>query len=430
MNTELDTLEVYGETSVGWDDNAAPNEVVDEDGVPTRYSATGELFGEPDPRAPPRRRFDDAEVCALRERLRASNGIRGLEICAPDEVRRAARLFRRDGFVVVRDVLDPHQLARIRDGCARALRRLLAVPGTSGRRYVAESGRLPHRYCYGTTSASRQMLHNAAWTSMIDMPTTTPILQEIFGGDDYAVWGAGGDLCLPGAIEYQHLHTDGVDAQDTGAGAENRLDQLRRQDADFAPGKRFEDLPFRAQRLVMDRTSPGVTINFTMTALTWENGPIRQIPGTHTATQPPPLPEDEPEWMRLSTLTGVPAGAGVFRDTRCWHGATPNLSREVRALPSVEYAAPWRSTEGFQKTMPHELWLALSPHAQRICRSVKQAPGIWPHGAGKMHPLASQRRAAYERSAGDAGSVTAVYTDPRSAGTAVRLFNKQADAGY
>ena len=45
-----------------------------------------------------------------------------------------------------------------------------------------------------------------AWASQIDLPTTTPILKRLFGSDDYVCHGAGGDLCLPGAVEYQHLH--------------------------------------------------------------------------------------------------------------------------------------------------------------------------------------------------------------------------------
>ena len=106
-------------------------------------------------------------------------------------------------------------------------------------------------------------------------------------------------------------------------------------------------------------------------------------------------PADEPEWMRLSTLVGAPAGAGVFRDNRAWHGATPNLSREVRAMPNVEYGAPTVSAERFKrKTMPHEVWESLSPHAQRLCRLVKEEPGVWPAGAGVMHPLANKRAEA------------------------------------
>ncbi|MDE0038359.1 MAG: phytanoyl-CoA dioxygenase family protein [Gammaproteobacteria bacterium] len=426
MDGDLADYRVHGPTPIGWDPATLPNEVVDDEGIPLRQKG----FGEPDPRTPAHRVPDDPEVQALREHLRANNGIPGLEVCTPDEVHRAARIYRRDGFVVVRDALDEEHLALFREGCARRLKEILSYRGRDGRKYMAETGRLPHRYCYGTTSGSRQMMHDPAWTSMIDLPTTTPILTEIFATDDYLVWGGGGDLSLPGAIEYQHLHTDGVDTQPTGDHAEARLAYFRCQGGDVDPAKSFADLDFRTQRLVMDRTPTGVTINFTMTDLTWENGPIREIPGTHTATQPPPVPDEEPEWMRLSTLVGAPAGSAIFRDVRTWHGATPNLSREIRALPSIEYSAGWRSGSGSQKTMPYEIWETLSPHAQRICRFIRQEPGVWPYGAGVMHPLTSGRRAAYEHDAGDEGEVTSVRTDPRSAGTAIRLFNRDHDGGY
>ena len=101
--------------------------------------------------------------------------------------------------------------------------------------------------------------------------------------------------------------------------------------------------------------------------------------------------------MRLSTLVGAPAGAGVFRDNRAWHGATPNLSREVRAMPNVEYAPPWiADVREFRQTMPHEIWETLSPRGRHISRHLKTDPGEWPPGAGVMHPLASERLKAQE----------------------------------
>ena len=103
--------------------------------------------------------------------------------------------------------------------------------------------------------------------------------------------------------------------------------------------------------------------------------------------------------MRYSTLVGAPAGAGVFRDNRAWHGATPNLSRQVRALPNVEYGAPW--TRGPRaKTMPYDIWETLTPHAKRVAECVRADPGKWPSGAGVMHPLVAGRRAANESSPG------------------------------
>ena len=390
---ELETLEVYGETDVGWDEHTPVNETVDEDGNPFPGRPG---FGVPDPRAPSRRVYDDPEVNQLRDYLKRNNGIRGLEICSPDEVERAARIFHRDGFVVVRDLLDGEHLAKFRRGGARALRQILEVPAAGERKYVTESGRLPHRYSYGTASASRQMLHEEEWAAMVDLPTTTPILTEIFGSPDYMVLGAGGDLCLPGAVEYQHLHVD--------VGESNRISDARLQTAkDIGIELRTEEgsgeLELATRRRIIDFTPPVVTINFAMSDLTWENGPIRQILGSHAWQMRPPPPEDEPDWMRLSTPVGAPAGAGVIRDNRAWHGATPNLSREIRSLPNVEYGAPWLGSQRKQ-TMPHPIWETLTPHGKHLCRHIKSDPGVWPAGAGVMHPLGSERRAAATRTGG------------------------------
>ncbi len=380
--------------AIVWDAATPPNESVDEDGNPCTINPG---FGVPDPRAPGRRAYDDPDVVALREHLRAHNGIYGLEIVAPEEVARAARIFHRDGFVVVRDVLDPQQVQRMHRACDRVLGDILATPGRQGRRYMTETNRLPHRYSYGTSSASRQMLHDAAWTAQIDLPTTTPILREIFGASDYFVRGGGGDVCLPGAVEYQHLHWDFRDALQLPPA---RLQQAQALGIELRARDPSEELGLAAQRMVLERTPPFVTINFLLAESTWENGPIRQIPGSHAVQSSPPAPADEPEWMRLSTLVGAPAGAAVFRDVRAWHGGTPNLSRAVRAMPNIEYVAPWFGEFGFTQSMPHALWSELSPHAQRLCQRIKTAPGVWPRGAGVMHPLLSERKRAHARVGG------------------------------
>ena len=394
---ELDGLKVFGETGVGWCRLTPPNETVDEHGNP---SVRSNGFNAADPRAPGNRVFDDPEVCKLREYLREHNGIRGLEIVGHHEVERAARIFFRDGFVVVRDLLDQENLERWRDGCARALKQILEVPGIGGRKYMTESYRLPHRYSYGTSSASRHMLHEPVWAGMIDLPTTTPILAKIFGTEKYWVVGAGGDLCLPGAIEYQALHVDG-DRESY------QISEARLRTAEKLGIKirmHGEEIDQSTRQLIIERTPPMVTINFLMTDLTWENGPIRQIPGTQGRVAKPPSAIEEPEWMRLSTLVGAPAGAGVFRDSRAWHGATPNVSREIRAMPNVEYMAPWMEDKWFVPAMPHEVWKALPPHAQRISRRIKTAAGVWPAGAGVMHPLSSGREEAKARGKEKAGN--------------------------
>jgi hypothetical protein len=390
---ELDDIKVYGETDVGWCALTLPNETVDDMGRPF---VREEGFSAADPRVPKQRVYDDPEVCALREHLRTHNGIQGLEVLEPHEIERAARIFFRDGFVAVRAVLNNDELEDFRSASAVMLKRILRIPGVDGRKYLTESYRLPHRYSYGTASASRHLLHDPVWASMIDLPTTTPILTRIFGGSDYRVLGAGGDLCLPGAIEYQALHSDGD--REHFQMPPMRVEQARRFGIELRADPAAPGQDVRTLLGIIERTPPVVTINFLMTDMTWENGPIRQIPGTQRCPGHPPSPLREPDWMRLSTLVGAPAGAAIFRDTRAWHGGTPNLSREIRAMPNVEYMAPWYEDPNFQPAMPYEIWSALSPHAQRIALLTRFPPGVWPAGAGVMHPLASERRAAKKSS--------------------------------
>ena len=95
--------------------------------------------------------------------------------------------------------------------------------------------------------------------------------------------------------------------------------------------------------------------------------------------------------MRLSTVCPLPAGSAIIRDARCWHGGTPNLSTEVRAMPNVEYMAPWFRSESIVRAMSHDTWLGLSPHARRISRFVVHDPGEAVVGAGINHPRRAER---------------------------------------
>ena len=385
-----DNLEVHGETTVGWCENTPVNETLDADG---NIADEKRRFGVADPYTPSVRVYDHPEVEELRQKLKRFNGYRQLDICEPHELDRIAKIYWRDGFVVVRDLLNEEQLEQFREGNARVLKEILEPNGADGRKYLTETGRLPHRYSFGTTSASRQLLHDWVWASMVDLETTTPILTKIFGSKNYIVVGAGGDLCLPGAIEYQHLH---MDVQEDQKLPPKRIEQARRLGLKLETEADSDELTLKSKRFVVDRCPAILTINFTMSDLTWENGPIRQIPGTHMSVRNPPPPQEEPEWMRMCTLVGAPAGSGVFRDNRAWHGATPNLSKEIRSLPNIEYGAPWIANGQTPKTMPHEIWQRLSDHAKHICRDVHAEPGVWPAGAGFNHSLATMRKEAKE----------------------------------
>ena len=288
---------------------------------------------------------DESGVSALRQHLAAHNGIVGLEVLEPGEIERAVRLFNRDGFVVVRDALDAAQTERLRAGVAEVVADIVALdPDRSGNRGS-------YRYSFGGSSITRSMLHRLEWQMLIDLPTVTPILTAIFGSGDYVVRAASGDFCLPGAVEYQPLHADMGDFVTPEA----------------TPFSSFHDQ--RGHLSIRDLPCPYVCVNFMPIDMTRLNGPTRQIPGTQHSRAPIPRRSEEPEWMRLSTVCPAPAGAVQIRDVRAWHGGTPNLSDEVRAIPNVEYYAPW-FREPMVPGITRADQLQLSEHAQRMTRFV------------------------------------------------------------
>ena len=292
------------------------------------------------------------DIVAKREYLAREGGIIGLETCTPDEVERAVRIFYRDGFVVVTDALNADQLAFLREGCDREIKTIMSVDGNR----VGNRG--SHRYSLGGASLTGHQMHNPEWSQLIDMPTVTPILTAIFGSADYISRGGGGDFCLPGAVDYQALHADMGD---------------RREFKDPDTGEvRFTFGSFKDPRGILtyrDLPCPYVCCNYLMVDFNAINGPTRQIPGTQHSREPIPTLENEPEWMRLSTVCPAPAGSVLIRDIRAWHGGTPNLSDEVRAIPNAEFYAPW-FREPMPRSMPREIYDGLSEHGKKVCRYI------------------------------------------------------------
>ena len=194
---------------------------------------------------------------------------------------------------MVRDLLDAKQLEIFREGCSRRLAELLSVPGPNGQKYMCESTRLPHRYSYGTCSASRQLLHDMAWASQIDLPTTTPILKRLFGSEDYVCHGAGGARSVParssgvpapapGAplsslfpllpllcqAHLPHLRAqDGHPFGEMSGMSAGRLDTAKSMGLGVEDGK---ELDLRTMRDISEKVTPSIGINFCMSDLTWE----------------------------------------------------------------------------------------------------------------------------------------------------------------
>jgi len=283
------------------------------------------------------------DIAALRTRLEAENGIKGLEILAPSDAAHAVDLFRRDGFVVIADVLNDEQVEILAKGCADVIAEVLALD-------AARSGnRGAHRYSFGGSSLTRSQLHRPAWQMLLEIPFVDQIVSAIFGSPDYVLRAASGDFCLPGAVEYQPLHSDVRDWEPGGK----------------TPFSAFFDP--RGELTIRDLPCPYVCVNFLPQDVTRLNGPTRQIPGTQHARTPIPSLDAEPEWMRLSTVCPAPAGAVMIRDVRAWHGGTPNLSDAVRSIPNLEFYAPW-FREPIVPGIANADFKRLSERAQRIAQ--------------------------------------------------------------
>ena len=271
----------------------------------------------------------------LRTALAEHNGLPGLEVHSPNDVEAAVETFYRDGFAVVKDALTPDQVAFLGAGCEREAEAIMSLdPERTGNRGS-------NRYSYGGASITNSVLHRPEWVMLVDLPTVTPIISAIFGSDDYRMARAAGDFCMPGA-EYQRLHADIGDH----------------------PGG-FHDP--RGIVSVRDLPCPVVCCNFLAQDFTPINGPTRQIPGTQHSREKIPSLAEEPDWMKYSTVCPAPAGSVLIRDIRAWHGGTPNLSEEMRAIPNAMFVAPWFHIRQ-APSIPPSMYDGLSEHGKRLCR--------------------------------------------------------------
>ena len=295
-----------------------------------------------DPRGAPLQQTQPTAL-ELAAYLEEHNGIRGMDILAPRDTPHALELFRRDGFVVIADVLNSEQTEVLARGCAEVAGEILALD--EGRR----GNRGSHRYSFGGSSLTRSQLHRPEWRMLLEIPLVTDLVAAIFESADFVLRSASGDFCLPGAVEYQPLHADVRDWRDKAT----------------TPFSAFHDP--RGQLTVRDLPCPYVCVNFLPQDVTRLNGPTRQIPGTQHARTPIPGLDQEPEWMRLSTVCPAPAGAIMVRDVRAWHGGTPNVSDAIRSIPNLEFYAPW-FREPIVPGITYADYRMLSERSQRIVR--------------------------------------------------------------
>ena len=286
---------------------------------------------------------DDESTKQLAAHLKANSGIQGLEILKPTEMEKAVQLFYRDGFVVVENVLNQDQVDILKAGCHEVIDEVMALDD------ARKGNRGSHRYSFGGSSLTRSQLHRPAWQMLLSLPTVTQLLDVLFGSPHYILRAASGDFCLPGAVGYQPLHSD-------------IRDWVNDKTSPFSS---FHDP--RGQLMLRDLPTPYICVNFLPQDVTHLNGPTRQIPGTQKSREQIPSLAEEPEWMRLSTVCPAPAGSIMIRDTRAWHGGTPNISEQIRSIPNLEFYAPW-FREPMVPGITYQDFKKLPERAQQLAR--------------------------------------------------------------
>jgi ectoine hydroxylase-related dioxygenase (phytanoyl-CoA dioxygenase family) len=250
-----------------------------------------------------------------------------IELLEPTDIERAANILHRDGFVAIKNALSPEQLKIAQAGANRVIQEQVEEIG------LENANRGFARFSFG------DQIRHPEWTMLIDLPTTLPILDRIWNSTEYSCSGAGGDYSVPGA-KIQKLHSD--------------------------IGDFFHD-PC-GQITARDVPAPFIVINFLMVDFTKENGAIRFVPCTQRSRAEIPSLEEEPEWMKNSIVC-APAGTAIIRDVRCWHAGTENTSQQIRPMTSVGYFAPWFASR-YSSVMPRDIYNALSPRAQQMCRAL------------------------------------------------------------
>ena len=292
----------------------------------------------------------DPSVIELRETLAQQNGIASLPICDPDDFERIQHCFYRDGFVVVHSILEDEALDRLQRDCDDVVYDIVSQDDH------ARGNRGSHRYSFGGASLTGAQFHREGWFQLIDHEPLNAVVRALFQAEDYIVRSAGGDFCLPGAIDYQPLHSD----------MQDRSVHTAPDGTPFVHGAFYDPEGLINYR---DLPCPFIACNILTCDITALNGATRQIPGTQRSREPIPTLEEEPEWMRFSTVSPAPAGAALFRDVRAWHGGTPNVSDHVRAIPNIEFYAPW-FRERLQPSISRRDFTRLTHAGQRRCRFI------------------------------------------------------------
>jgi ectoine hydroxylase len=193
--------------------------------------------------------------------------------------------FERDGYVIVRDALEPAAVRKLRSAVDRVWRQ------------EAPDGTAFHRLAF--------VGMDEAFVKLVDHPATLPIVCAALGGNIYLY----------------HCHLD-VHPPTAGRSAQWRWHQ---------DGGR--------QNLELESPRPRLSVKvayFLTDVKTVDHGALRVIPGSHHSDT---LPREHEPADAIPLL--VSAGSAVVLDRRLWHARADNRSSETRKALFYAYTYRW-----------------------------------------------------------------------------------------
>ncbi len=219
-----------------------------------------------------------------------------------ESLNRASHALRRDGFVIVGNVIDHAHLDALREGMEADLEKIRALPV------------IPHNFVWGNVQQDPPPSARYVFRDVVANPFVCQVTKEVLGEGAFNK-SMTGNTNLPGS-SLQPVHVD---------------------DGQFWPDL---DVAHPAARLV---------VNVALSDTNQDNGAIELWPGSHLDTRMVIgrnicVPEDAAEARRaiaqpVRATTGK--GAVLIRDMRLWHRGMPNTSTAVRYMIGMIHTVAW-----------------------------------------------------------------------------------------
>lgn len=240
-----------------------------------------------------------------------------------ERIREIIRDFKRDGFVLIPDVLEPDEVAALRDTSDA----LFEDPNAVQEGYVQGGWILRH-------------------TNELDRIFCDLLVREPILGLMEAIFGPGCEQCGMNV-----LRNDRTKA----------IDRWHVDDALFFPLP--EDVPRHDPRIEMPIL--WLTVQVPLSDINSpEHGPTQYVPGSHYSGRQAPQVE-APEFEGHGPVTILcKAGDIYLHNPQCWHRGTPNRSDRVRYLLQQQYGPRWafpRYNAYIRYRMPESIVEGASP---------------------------------------------------------------------